>query len=424
MAHQLLTANTTFFIRTDGNDANDGLTDSPSGAFLTWQAAYDHIVANYDFDGFTVTMKAGGTGSRTFTVSGDHLLALTAAWLGGGSLIIEGDNTTPANVILSTVGGGGFDVVNIGQLPHGNITIRGFDIRSSARGIVHNGVGIVFIGNMRIGGAMASSAFGTGFGDACIQFLGGTTQTVANTGTMDKFMDADSGFTFMNGNTVVLSGTPTITEFVVARFRGHLYIAATFTGSFAGTPYAVRSEGTIQHDGSISALPSGSVASTAVEGGVYANTFTGESRGGYTAIQFPATQIASSDANALDDYEEGTFTPTLAFGGGTTGITYTTRTGRYTKVGRLVHITIVLLLSSKGSSTGSATITGLPLSAAALAPLAAFVDATNLASQHLQPIVDGTVVRARYMNGGSSNNMTDASFNNTTLFNVRGTYEV
>jgi hypothetical protein len=77
-------------------------------------------------------------------------------------------------------------------------------------------------------------------------------------------------------------------------------------------------------------------------------------------ITFPATQSASADANTLDDYEEGTWTPTLRFGGATTGITYVYQNGLYTKVGNLVFIRVTIVLTSKGSATGSATVTGLP----------------------------------------------------------------
>lgn len=80
-------------------------------------------------------------------------------------------------------------------------------------------------------------------------------------------------------------------------------------------------------------------------------------------IKFPATQNASTDANTLDDYEEGTFTPGVTFGGGSTGITYTTQTGVYTKIGRLVFGVVNVTLSNKGSSTGAMVITGLPFAA-------------------------------------------------------------
>lgn len=82
-------------------------------------------------------------------------------------------------------------------------------------------------------------------------------------------------------------------------------------------------------------------------------------------VQFPATQVASADVNALDDYEEGTFTPSLQFGGAAVSMAYSTQTGRYTKVGNLFVAEIDIALTAKGSSTGNATITGLP---AGLAP--------------------------------------------------------
>ena len=81
-------------------------------------------------------------------------------------------------------------------------------------------------------------------------------------------------------------------------------------------------------------------------------------------IDFSATP-GTGTSELLADYEEGTWTPVLAFGGGSTGITYTSRDATYTKVGRLVRVTCKIVLSSKGSSTGFATLTGLPFSSGA-----------------------------------------------------------
>jgi hypothetical protein len=64
--------------------------------------------------------------------------------------------------------------------------------------------------------------------------------------------------------------------------------------------------------------------------------------------------------NALDDYEEGTWTMGIAFGGASTGITYFLNGGTYTKIGRQVTVNGILSLTSKGSATGNATLTGLP----------------------------------------------------------------
>jgi hypothetical protein len=76
-------------------------------------------------------------------------------------------------------------------------------------------------------------------------------------------------------------------------------------------------------------------------------------------ITFPATQSASSDANTLDDYEEGTWTPTI-IGTTTAGTgTYTTQTGSYTKIGNQVTLHLTLTWTAH-TGTGNMRISGLP----------------------------------------------------------------
>jgi hypothetical protein len=76
-------------------------------------------------------------------------------------------------------------------------------------------------------------------------------------------------------------------------------------------------------------------------------------------ITFPATQSASTDANTLDDYEEGTFTPTVA-GTSTVGTgTYVAQVGTFTKVGRVVSFTIYIKWTAH-TGTGNLTIASLP----------------------------------------------------------------
>ena len=79
-------------------------------------------------------------------------------------------------------------------------------------------------------------------------------------------------------------------------------------------------------------------------------------------IKFPATQVASTDANTLDDYEEGTWTPTVV--GGTSAGTYETQTanGFYQKIGRdvTVRATVQLAGSISAGGTGEYRFGGLP----------------------------------------------------------------
>ena len=93
-------------------------------------------------------------------------------------------------------------------------------------------------------------------------------------------------------------------------------------------------------------------------------TFTGLldiSASGAGQIQFPAAQNASSNANTLDDYEEGTWTPTIIGSGGSAGSqSYATQAGRYTKIGNMVILTGYVALGVKGSWTGNVRVGGFP----------------------------------------------------------------
>jgi hypothetical protein len=80
-------------------------------------------------------------------------------------------------------------------------------------------------------------------------------------------------------------------------------------------------------------------------------------------ISFPSTQSASSDANTLDDYEEGTFTPTI-IGKTSAGTgTYSNQTGSYIKVGQLVSIFIRMDWSAH-TGTGNMGFASLPFTSA------------------------------------------------------------
>jgi len=68
----------------------------------------------------------------------------------------------------------------------------------------------------------------------------------------------------------------------------------------------------------------------------------------------------TGSANHLDDYEEGTWTPSV--GGATTDptVTYTTQAGFYVKIGRMVHISMYLNCSAVSGGSGAAKINGIP----------------------------------------------------------------
>ena len=148
-------------------------------------------------------------------------------------------------------------------------------------------------------------------------------------------------------------------------------------------------------------------------------------------VGFPATQNASADANTLDDYEEGTWTPALTFGSANVGITYGAATlGRYTKVGNLVTLSGMLTLTSKGSSTGAAQIVGLPFtslndsiySSCAVGYAAGF---TGVTAAVLGLVLPNSAKLSLYQaNNGGAAGLTNTQLTNTTAVYFTASYQV
>jgi hypothetical protein len=155
-----------------------------------------------------------------------------------------------------------------------------------------------------------------------------------------------------------------------------------------------------------------------------------EERGRFTSngLTFNGDTAA---ANALDDYEEGTWTPSVAFGGASVGLTYGRRGGTYTKIGRQVTVCGDLILSAKGSSTGNATIAGLPFtingSSTDFLQAASFRFAEMSFSGLVQGYggVSSTIINMEQVTSGAgAAPITDADFEDGTQLMVSLTYFV
>lgn len=143
-------------------------------------------------------------------------------------------------------------------------------------------------------------------------------------------------------------------------------------------------------------------------------------------IVFPATQVPSAGANTLDDYEEGTFTPSLTFGGLNVGITYSGQTGYYVKVGRVVHVSLRITLTSKGSSVGSAFVQGLPFThdggvALAAAVMGFAINFTGLTGM-VAAFVTGTSMSILQWGATGVASISNTTFTNTTDFLLTANY--
>jgi Protein of unknown function (DUF2793) len=90
---ELLDDDRILYVRPDGNDDNDGLSDNTAGAFATIQAALDRAYGSVDLNGHDMTVQlAPGTYQEDIVVSRPQV--------GGGSVILSGDTDTPANVVI------------------------------------------------------------------------------------------------------------------------------------------------------------------------------------------------------------------------------------------------------------------------------------------------------------------------------------
>ena len=136
------------------------------------------------------------------------------------------------------------------------------------------------------------------------------------------------------------------------------------------------------------------------------------------------------DASAGTDkktplFDASTWTPVLSFGGASTGITYTTQTGEYVRIGDLVYVVCKITLSSKGSATGTAIVTGLPvasgvsLSAGSGVILAAGASLVDFRVMFTSSQINLYYATAAYI---SVSAMTDAQFGDTTQLYIAGTY--
>jgi hypothetical protein len=166
-------------------------------------------------------------------------------------------------------------------------------------------------------------------------------------------------------------------------------------------------------------------------GNLLVGTTTNNASGGViqvsNGITFPATQSASSDANTLDDYEEGTWTATLK-GSTTDPTTPVTTTAKYTKIGNVVYYQVSFENVNTTGAAGNITVSGLPFTPANGNRYMGSAISYNLAtwSGQITVMVDNNLT-SLYLYGTSSNAAWGAATHNagtTRYMSLTGFYYV
>jgi hypothetical protein len=180
----------------------------------------------------------------------------------------------------------------------------------------------------------------------------GSLQLATNNGTTAVTIDTSQNVGIGTTSPSSFAGKLVVNGGVSLLNSNRLYLWSPSNG-FAPAIYAPSESIAFTDNNGVETFRVGSTGVLTLKGGNNAASGAG--------ITFPATQSASSDANTLDDYEEGTFTVSVR--GSNTAGTYTisSQTCAYVKIGRLVSVSIAIGgFSAATGGAGYMQITGMP----------------------------------------------------------------
>lgn len=144
-------------------------------------------------------------------------------------------------------------------------------------------------------------------------------------------------------------------------------------------------------------------------------------------IKFPATQSASSDANTLDDYEEGTWTPSYTGSASNPTVSYGGQTGRYVKVGKVVHFWCYIYVTTTSGGSGDLQVAGLPFAVSEVQGGAlndwSYGGWNTQAPQFLHMPTGGTVGILNYISGASTIKIPVGNLKNGCELTLSGSYQ-
>lgn len=248
---QKLTSPVTYYVRSDGNDENNGLVDNASGSFKTIQRAMQ-VVATLDLGIYDVTVNV-----RTGSYSGTVLIPLM---MGSGFLYIIGDTTTPSNCVVTSSSNACFQAAD-----NARCIVRGFKVSGfgGIRGIRGGGIFFSYIDFSSCSSYHMEAS------------NGGWLQSEGNysiTGNSPRHITCSIlSRVALFGGTVTLNGTPAFVDAFAKTASGSVLqvYAVTFAGTASGTKYKAISNSIIDAVGAGANYLPGSTAGSTATGGQY-----------------------------------------------------------------------------------------------------------------------------------------------------------
>ncbi len=245
-----LTANRTYYVRTDGSDSNNGLANTSGGAFATLQKAVNAVAA-IDMAGFTATISVG---------AGTYNEAVQLKSLVGGFCIIVGDETTPSNVLINATGS-----CFTGDGLVGAWHLRGMKLQATTHGIGVTDGSIVKFQALDFGACTFYHMLATGG-----RLVATGNYTISGSASRHVYLFAGASFQCQS-RTVTLLGSLAFAVFIQATTASSATVSGnTYSGSAAGQRYNAQMNAVIQSAGGGANYFPGDAAGAVATGGQYA----------------------------------------------------------------------------------------------------------------------------------------------------------
>jgi hypothetical protein len=254
----VLAANRTYYVRTDGNNSNDGLANTSGGAFLTIQKAID-TAAGLDLSIYDVTIQVGN-GTYTGQV-------VCKSYVGAGKITIIGDATTPLNVTISVTAP--TDAAIMATSVRGIYAFKGVKIATVTSGHGIHALGsTVEIDSVEFG--LSAGGYAQIYAEAFSRLVATGNYLVSGNAGFHIF--ARTSYVDTVGRTVTLTGTPAYSTAYAFVESAGVYQAygMTFSGSATGSRYNVNLNGTVYIAGAGTSYFPGNAAGSTATGGQYA----------------------------------------------------------------------------------------------------------------------------------------------------------